>query len=85
MAFNLTLFPNPTNERVYIDVSNFDQANAIVNIVNAAGVVVLLKSATALNGYFNLSLDVSKLAKGNYYVQIQNSNKTTISKSLIIE
>ena len=85
MAFNLTLFPNPTNERVYIDVSNFDQANAIVNIVNAAGVVVMRKSATALNGYFNLSLDVSKLAKGNYYVQIQNSNKTTISKSLIIE
>ena len=84
-TFNFTLFPNPTSQRVFIDVSNLKQANATVNIVNAAGVVVLSKYVSVLNGYFNLSLDVSKLAKGNYFIQIQNSDNKNISKALIIE
>ena len=82
---NLLLFPNPTNEKVVVEVNNFNEPNAIVSIINVEGKIVLTKNVLVQNSNFSLPINVSALAKGSYFIQIKNNNKTVISKSLIIE
>ena len=81
---NLTVFPNPTREAVYVDLSSFGSGNATLSLVNAAGKIILTKNISILNGNYNTSINVSKFAKGNYVLQVKNAG-SSISKVLVIE
>ena len=81
---NLTVFPNPTREAVYVDLSSFGSGNATLSMVNAAGKIVLSKNISILNGSYNTAVNVSSFAKGTYVMQIKNA-ESSISKVLVIE
>ena len=71
---NFSVYPNPTSERLTIDLEN----NLIlekVNIYNTLGQIIKTES--------NTTIDVSKLQKGTYFVEvITNQGKAT--KSIIV-
>ena len=71
---NFSVYPNPTSERLTIDLEN----NLIlekVNIYNTLGQITKTES--------NTTIDVSKLQKGTYFVEvITNQGKAT--KSIIV-
>jgi Secretion system C-terminal sorting domain len=82
---NITIFPNPTREIVYIDLSNFKTGNtANLNLVDASGKIVLNKNIAILNGNYNTAINVKTLAKGNYVLQIKNA-ETSISRMIVVE
>jgi hypothetical protein len=81
---NLTIFPNPTRETVYVDLSSFGNGAANLSIVNAAGKIVMNKNISILNGNYNAAIDLKAFAKGSYILQIKNA-ENNISKILVVE
>ncbi len=81
---NLTIFPNPTKETVYVDLSSFGNGAANLSIVDAAGKIVMSKNISILNGNYNASINLKAFAKGSYILQIKNT-ENNISKILVVE
>ena len=73
----ITIFPNPATN--YITLSHTQAtAGAIVKILSANGKVV---STTAIQqGATQTTVDVTKLAKGSYYVSFQSNGEATTSQ-----
>jgi len=72
----IKLFPNPTQRNFYITGAE-DGAKISIYDVNGR----LVKEMNLIN---NKEADVSQLSKGLYIVQIQNPNKSTETKKLLI-
>jgi Secretion system C-terminal sorting domain/Bacterial Ig-like domain (group 2) len=81
---NIAIFPNPVSDVLYVDMSNLENGNAVINLINGDGKVVLSKNIIVVNGYYNASLKVNTLASGNYVLQVKQA-KNNISKKLVIE
>jgi hypothetical protein len=78
---NLVLFPNPAYNVVNLSfVSPLDNGS-IVQIVDLSGRLVIEYQGQA--GVTNMSIDISSLASGMYFVRVVNSN-TSQSEKLII-
>ncbi|MBI5917092.1 MAG: T9SS type A sorting domain-containing protein [Bacteroidetes bacterium] len=60
-----TLFPNPTTEAVYFDGKHIMPGDYALQIIGTNGTVVLSKTLSGTE-----SVDVSKLAVGNYFYRI---------------
>lgn len=66
-------YPNPTNGLLYIElVTGNCMAPAIINITNAAGVVVNQHKLAAANSN-KIVVDMSRYAKGIYFVQLKTA------------
>ena len=68
------IFPNPTDEKINIQLDNSD--NTTVVIYNALGQVVLVKRS--LKKVFEM--DISSLNNGVYYVSIENEQIKSMQK-----
>jgi len=67
----LTVSPNPTSDLLKVKKGDYE-------VVNIYGVVV--KSGVSMNG----TIDVSQLAKGNYFVRVMNNSKVYQAKFIKI-
>lgn len=67
----LYLFPNPANSQITLQ-ANSEFKNAEIIILNALGEKVLTQSS---NNATSLTLDVSALSNGIYFVQVLSNNK----------
>ncbi|MEX1187689.1 MAG: T9SS type A sorting domain-containing protein [Bacteroidia bacterium] len=77
----LELFPNPANSIVNISVPNLE--NQILRIVDISG--KLVKSINS-NNQTAVSIDISDLARGMYFVNVSNrEGKNVATKKLIIK
>lgn len=68
------LYPNPC--RTELTISNIESAYSIVSIYSATGVKLIEQVAHGTQAIF----DVSKLPKGNYYVQLKNGSSEKFIK-----
>lgn len=70
----VNVYPNPTNNILYVDFDNLiDEAN--LKLYNTLGEIIINQNTTSKNNYLN----ISNLARGFYYLNIQNSiNNITI-------
>jgi len=75
-AFNL--FPNPSNDMLYL--TNENQGIQQINMYNNLGALVYEND----NNQLNYSIDVSSFAKGLYYVKVQLPD-AIISKKIVVE
>ena len=74
----LTLFPNPANSYVTITVSGFN-GEVEVQIVDLNGRTVSeLRTQSS-----ELTLDVSELAQGAYFVRVVSENSTAVRKLIV--
>jgi len=77
--YSISLYPNPATTQVTIDIDT-DLINPIVTIYDFSGQKYILPSSQVGN---KLSLDVSSLSQGLYFVELQIGN-TAIRKTIQI-
>ncbi|MBK7109685.1 MAG: T9SS type A sorting domain-containing protein [Chitinophagales bacterium] len=79
---NFTIYPNPANDAVNINLDFTNQSDVVISIFNAQGQTVYSVNADNITNY-SKTIDVSSLSNGLYMVQIAEGNKLT-SKNFII-
>lgn len=79
---NFTLKPNPANTTVLLKFLNDFEFEAQVKIINLLGEIVS-EHEKSIDGS-NLTLDLSKLGAGIYFVQVWSNGKVVSSKKLSI-
>jgi len=82
---NIAAYPNPTTDKLYIDVDLDENSKTKVSILDNMGKVVLSKNYGSLNGPNTLELDTDNLASGLYLVRVSlgdsfATKKITITK-----
>ena len=66
----VSIFPNPTHDRVRMDLEHLSGKNVIIELKNAMGEVVLEQARGARFGKWTESLDLSGSAAGTYFLKI---------------
>lgn len=74
---NITYFPNPVKEIVYINIDEEVQSEIEVKVINTTAKVMLKES---FNADKQISLDVKNLPKGMYILEIKMGNKYAVKK-----
>ncbi len=70
---NLSIYPNPADNVIYIDYENLER----VLIYNNIGKLV--------NGYFDNTIDVSSYNPGIYFIEIQDKEGKTLNSKILIK
>lgn len=78
---NVTIFPNPTNDFIAIQVKGLNKENLKVELFDALGRLVQTTSINA--GATNSFFDARTLYAGNYVVKISGATATTSHKVVI--
>lgn len=79
----LSMFPNPAQSVVTIQLPKFTQANQQLTVMNALGQIVYEKQLIASDGEKEFNWDCSNKPSGLYYVYLQNGN-TVWSNRLMV-
>jgi len=79
----LNVFPNPSNGMVNISASETGTSDYFLTIFDLYGRSVYSQPVQTEDGRLNLSLNLSNLSKGIYFVQLKSSNKSYQSKLTI--
>jgi hypothetical protein len=79
-ASSFNIYPNPTNDFVYIE-SPHERAFQI-NVFTAQG--TLLKSISNSNST-RTSISFENLPKGMYFIQIKTNNQVTTTQKIIVQ
>lgn len=80
---NIQLFPNPASDKITISSGKSIESNVFVNIIDVAGRVAQTASFNHLTANAQQSIDISKLAKGVYFVKINSANSEMIEKLVV--
>ena len=81
----LTLYPNPANNKVYLSLQLEESENndLIINITDVTGKLILTESGELNNGELLKEVDVSSWPAGMYTVKIEGDN-FVFTKQLIV-
>lgn len=79
----IQLFPNPASDKIMITSGKDITSNVVVNIVDVAGRVAQALSYNNLPANTQQSIDISKLARGIYFVKINSANSEMIEKLIV--
>ncbi|MDD3011987.1 MAG: T9SS type A sorting domain-containing protein, partial [Bacteroidales bacterium] len=77
-----TIFPNPTNERIYLTL-NTTSKKVNFRLVNAVGKVVMEEKNIPIEGSIQKTFDSSNLNAGFYYLIIEGENGRLVRKIVI--
>lgn len=81
---NLSLFPNPVNDVLQINLS-LSQAHSItIEMLDVSGKVIYIKTKNAAFGELNEKVDVKNFPKGTYLIKINGENVSE-TKKIVIE
>ena len=71
----LSMYPNPVHTTATIELTSLDDANKIIYVYNASGVLKAKYTWQTVKGYNVFSLkDVSGLTSGLYIIDIRDTN-----------
>jgi len=79
-ADNLMLYPNPTNEILYVEINNDEDINYFFEIADLSGRIVLRENIRETK----TRIDVSKLAKGSYIYSINDKSGNLLKTDKLI-
>lgn len=83
--FTFGMYPNPSvDKRVTIVYDNNGASNNKIEVYNTKGQQVYKKQLMSNNGFYNQTIDLSRLSNGMYLVKVK-SDKKTITKKLILK
>ena len=80
---NIQLFPNPASDKITITSGKAINNNVNVNIVDVAGRLAQTVSFNNMVANAQQTIDISKLAKGVYFVKIKSANSEMIEKLVV--
>jgi Metallo-peptidase family M12B Reprolysin-like/Secretion system C-terminal sorting domain/Bacterial pre-peptidase C-terminal domain/Fibronectin type III domain len=81
----ISISPNPTGYTANLLYKFKEAGNASIIVTDKTGAVVLKKSATVNEGQNRQALDVSTLANGMYFIQIQNGAEVQMAKIMVMK
>ncbi|MFN8395759.1 MAG: T9SS type A sorting domain-containing protein [Bacteroidia bacterium] len=80
----VNVFPNPAKDRVVV-TSEFDAAQDVrVSLVSLMGQVMFQNDYSSVSGSFRQTLDLSTLARGVYFLQVEGASGKYVSR-LVVE
>jgi len=71
---NVNVYPNPTKEKIFIDLKNKNQ-NYAVTLINNMGKAIIHSTSDAI--------DITKVVPGIYFLKIKNGQLQTVKKVII--
>jgi hypothetical protein len=80
---NVTLYPNPTKDKINLSYSIKESGNYSVQIVDLLGKVVSTQTIHALQGNNRLSIDIPTLAAGTYSLNLSNGTQSAAQKFVV--
>lgn len=81
---NLTVFPNPTNGIVTIELRDLEKDNSHVKVMDAFGKLIYENTISENAQFLNtLSVDLSGYTSGLYFVTVQSGDKMGLSKVML--
>jgi hypothetical protein len=80
---NIQLFPNPATDKITLTSGSTINSNVLVNIVDVAGRVAQTASFNNLTANGQQTIDISRLAKGVYFVKINSANSEMVEKLVV--
>lgn len=84
-AFNeFNLYPNPATEEISISFETNKAENLIVEIISPSGKVMYSNKIDSFTGNYTNTVDVSKFAKGVYFLRL-HSSEGAAAKKIIVE
>lgn len=81
---NLTVFPNPSNEKVVLNYTLKSTENVVIKISDVTGKIVKELKPNGVIGNNKQELNISNLSQGIYTITIQGDNSLS-SQKLIVE
>jgi hypothetical protein len=72
---HISLYPNPTKQKLYLEIISGKEFKASLSMINMLGQQVLIKDITLHNGFEKLDVDISAFAAGVYEVILQTDKK----------
>lgn len=79
------LFPNPTKNKVSLEIVAEKQQSVTVSLTDFGGKKVYRKSLVLTTGLNNADVQMSSLAAGTYYLEVSNESGTAIYKSKVVK
>jgi hypothetical protein len=79
----LTVFPNPTSEKLCFDLNNEMQGNIRINIREANGKLIKTFDLEKNAGHFHFETAISSLSSGLYFVEMVLENKRGVKRIMI--
>ena len=74
-GFGITdMYPNPTLAQLNIDIESMENGAVTYEIYDAAGRMIITNTIDAVEGSNPLSIDVSSLQNGSYFVHLKQNN-----------
>lgn len=70
---NWTMYPNPSNNKLTVKFDANDDGNSTISVIDPLGKIVLSEDFVSLVGMNKITLDLSKLAEGNYILSINKN------------
>ena len=81
---SLKMYPNPADERINIELTNFKNVREVgITFLSVTGEVVLTQNVQVNGTEFKGSFDVSHLATGTYFVQLEANGEVIVRQFVI--
>jgi len=82
LTSNMSVYPNPTNGKFTVSITNPEATDMTIELVNVSGQVVYRNEVKAAYSY-NDEIDASQFAKGVYYLKVNNGREVKIEKVVV--
>ena len=82
LSFNMTVYPNPTDGIIKVNISNASGNNTLM-IYNIAGQAVYTDKISEISNYFTKEIDLSGYSKGVYFIKATN-DIGVLTKKIIV-
>ncbi len=79
---SVTVFPNPSNEKLTISVHENTGKDIYMDILNTLGQQILSERISGQSG--TISLDISQFKEGIYFLRMTSDNKSFYDKKIIV-
>ncbi|GAL86130.1 hypothetical protein MYP_3359 [Sporocytophaga myxococcoides] len=80
---NITIYPNPGNGKIKLDIKSLDLSYFEIKLMNVNGVIVYSKEVYKHSDTYNGTLDLELLPSGIYTIQIVGENNVYSDKLII--
>jgi hypothetical protein len=80
---SVSVFPNPTNGAISISLEGFEGKKTDLRIMNVIGNVVYREVIQDPEPRYLRNLDLSKFAKGLYYVKLETATYSEVRKIIL--
>ncbi len=78
------MFPNPAADEVTLDVATQTDGPVRVSLIDITGKALMLRTYDLAKGDSQITLDVSQLPAGTFFVRVENGETVGVQKLMII-